>query len=55
IRGILPPKSEVVANLGMYVTDSPNKVFVGGLPTDMTREEMQTWLQAYGELKALHL
>ncbi|KAG5192541.1 hypothetical protein JKP88DRAFT_173288, partial [Tribonema minus] len=37
------------------VPDSPNKVFIGGLPYHLTEEQVKELLSAFGALKALHL
>ena len=37
------------------VPDSPNKIFIGGLPTYLTDEQVIELLQAFGELRAFNL
>jgi len=37
------------------VPDGPNKVFVGGLPTNFTEEDVKKILQVFGELRAFNL
>jgi len=37
------------------VPDSPNKVFVGGLPTELAEEQVKELISYFGELKAFHL
>lgn len=37
------------------VPDGPNKVFCGGLPYDLSEDEIKELLQSYGRLKAFHL
>jgi len=37
------------------VPDSPNKIFIGGLPYHLTENEVLELLRAFGEVKAFHL
>ena len=37
------------------VPDGPNKVFVGGLPYEVTEAQLKSLLEAYGALRGLHL
>jgi len=37
------------------VEDGPNKIFIGGLPYNLTRENIMELLSAFGPLKAFHL
>ena len=41
--------------VGTTVVDGPNKVFVGGLPYDLTEEQVKELMMAFGPLKAFHL
>eukprot|EP00743_Colponemidia_sp_Colp-15_P001123 GILK01001235.1.p1 GENE.GILK01001235.1~~GILK01001235.1.p1 ORF type:complete len:505 (-),score=112.88 GILK01001235.1:169-1653(-) len=37
------------------VEDGPNKMFVGGLPHDLTEDQVKELLQSFGQLKSFHL
>jgi splicing factor U2AF 65 kDa subunit len=37
------------------VPDTPNKIFVGGLPTYLDENQVQELLKSFGELKAFNL
>jgi len=37
------------------VADTPNKIFVGGLPTNLTEEQVKELVSSYGQLKAFNL
>nr|7AAO_A Chain A, U2 snRNP auxiliary factor large subunit [Drosophila melanogaster] len=37
------------------VPDSPNKIYVGGLPTCLNQDQVKELLQSFGELKGLNL
>mmetsp|Transcript_13944 Transcript_13944/g.39532 ORF Transcript_13944/g.39532 Transcript_13944/m.39532 type:complete len:261 (-) Transcript_13944:76-858(-) len=39
----------------MHIPDSPNKIFVGGVPHDLTDAEIRELLEAFGELRALNI
>jgi len=60
---MVPPTNEPVPILDMSalgvvsttVPDGPNKVFVGGLPYDLSAEQIKELLSAFGPLKAFHL
>ncbi|KAJ1955521.1 hypothetical protein EC988_001834 [Linderina pennispora] len=41
--------------LSASVPDSPNKIYVGGLPTYLTEEQVMELLRAFGELRAFNL
>ncbi|EDV56763.1 splicing factor U2AF 50 kDa subunit [Drosophila erecta] len=41
--------------LSSIVPDSPNKIFVGGLPTCLGQDQIRDLLQSFGELKRLNL
>lgn len=45
-------KLDVVSNM---VPDGPGKIFVGGLPYDLTETQVRELLEAFGKLKGLHL
>lgn len=49
------PTADTFAYISSSVEDGPNKVFIGGLPHNMTEAELKQLLQAFGPLKALHL
>jgi len=57
--GMGGPKVELdVSRLGIVSTqvpDGPNKVFCGGLPYDLSENDVKELLSAYGPLKAFHL
>lgn len=36
-------------------TDSPNKLFIGGLPTYLNDEQVMELLKSFGELKSFNL
>lgn len=38
-----------------HVEDSPNKLFVGGIPHDYNEDMVKTILMRYGRLKAFHM
>ncbi len=58
-----PPDQEIIqkfdaSKLGIISTvvpDSPNKIFIGGLPYHLTEAEVLELLKAFGEVKAFHL
>ncbi len=37
------------------VHDSPNKLYIGGLPLVFTEDQVKELLQQFGELRAFHL
>lgn len=41
--------------IGTTVPDGPNKIFIGGLPYNLSNEQIKELLQAFGTLKAFHL
>ncbi|XP_043644237.1 splicing factor U2AF 50 kDa subunit [Drosophila teissieri] len=41
--------------MSSIVPDSPNKIYVGGLPTCLDQEQIKDLLQSFGELKGLNL
>lgn len=59
----MPTNSDIinrfdVSKLGLISTnvpDSPNKIFIGGLPYHLTENEVLELLRAFGEVKAFHL
>jgi splicing factor U2AF subunit len=53
-----PPPMFNLAALGIVsttVADGPNKVFVGGLPYNLSEEHVKELLSAFGSLKSFHL
>ncbi|EPQ27165.1 uncharacterized protein PFL1_05446 [Pseudozyma flocculosa PF-1] len=50
-----PPNIHVPGVISTNVPDSPNKIFVGGLPTYLTDEQIIELLQSFGELRAFNL
>ncbi|KAI9506338.1 hypothetical protein GGI25_002329 [Coemansia spiralis] len=50
-----PPALNVSGLLSNTVPDSPNKVYVGGLPSYLGEEQVMELLRAFGELKAFNL
>ena len=44
-----------VGIISTLVEDSPFKLFVGGLPHEMTEEQVKSLLQGFGKLKSFHL
>jgi splicing factor U2AF subunit len=40
---------------GGAAADSPNKLFIGGLPTHLNEEQVQELLKSFGELKTFNL
>ncbi|KAN0063799.1 hypothetical protein ACQY0O_003850 [Thecaphora frezii] len=50
-----PPNVHVPGVISTNVPDSPNKIFVGGLPTYLTDEQVIELLQSFGELRAFNL
>ncbi|EPQ56480.1 hypothetical protein GLOTRDRAFT_110820 [Gloeophyllum trabeum ATCC 11539] len=49
------PGLHVPGVVSTNVPDSPNKVFVGGLPTYLNEEQVMELLKSFGELKAFNL
>jgi splicing factor U2AF subunit len=41
--------------VGMTVAESPNKLFIGGLPTYLNEEQVMELLKSFGELKSFNL
>jgi len=41
--------------VGTQVEDGPNKIFIGGLPTGLTEDQVRELLQAFGPLKSYNL
>ncbi|EST07182.1 RNA recognition motif domain protein [Kalmanozyma brasiliensis GHG001] len=53
---VRPPLSiHVPGVISTNVPDSPHKIFVGGLPTYLTDDQVVELLQAFGELRAFNL
>ena len=59
---MVPPSSESIkldlSALGVVSTtvpDSPNKIFIGGIPYSLDEKQVMELLQAFGRLKAFHL
>ncbi|KAJ2128572.1 hypothetical protein IW136_006066, partial [Coemansia sp. RSA 678] len=50
-----PPVLNIPGLLSNSVPDSPDKVYVGGLPTYLTEVQVTELLQAFGELKSFNL
>ncbi|KAJ2721298.1 hypothetical protein GGI07_004078 [Coemansia sp. Benny D115] len=50
-----PPPLAVPGVVSSTVPDSPNKVYVGGLPTYLNEEQVIELLRAFGELRAFNL
>ncbi|KAJ1766775.1 hypothetical protein IW140_001425 [Coemansia sp. RSA 1813] len=50
-----PPTFALPGVLSNMVPDSPNKVYVGGLPTYLSEDQVIELLRAFGELKAFNL
>ncbi|EDW92286.1 splicing factor U2AF 50 kDa subunit [Drosophila yakuba] len=48
-----PPISTIAVS--SIVPDSPNKIYVGGLPTCLDQDQIKDLLQSFGELKGLNL
>ena len=44
-----------VGIISTQVEDSPFKLFIGGLPHEMTEEQVKQLLQRFGKLKSFHL
>ncbi|KAG1253017.1 hypothetical protein G6F68_011522 [Rhizopus microsporus] len=49
------PPEEQVPGLSTNVPDTPNKVFVGGLPVYLTDNQVMELLTSFGELRAFNL
>uniref|UniRef100_A0AC35U8V4 Splicing factor U2AF subunit n=1 Tax=Rhabditophanes sp. KR3021 TaxID=114890 RepID=A0AC35U8V4_9BILA len=47
--------SGVMYGVSNVVNDSPHKIFIGGLPTILTSDQVKDLLQAFGPLKAFNL
>lgn len=41
--------------LGSYMGESPNKLFVGGIPAHLNEEQVMELLKAFGELRTFNL
>ncbi|KAE8209297.1 hypothetical protein CF327_g6698 [Tilletia walkeri] len=53
---IVPPRAvHVPGVISTNVPDSPNKIFIGGLPTYIADEQVIELLKAFGELRAFNL
>ncbi|KAJ1964967.1 hypothetical protein GGI12_001092 [Dipsacomyces acuminosporus] len=50
-----PPVLNIPGVLSNQVPDSPNKIYVGGLPTYLNEDQVMELLRAFGELKAFNL
>jgi splicing factor U2AF subunit len=50
-----PPSIHMPGVVPTSVADSPNKIFIGGLPNYVTEEQVKELLQSFGELKSFHL
>ncbi|KAI8324359.1 hypothetical protein GQ54DRAFT_296208 [Martensiomyces pterosporus] len=50
-----PPVLNIPGMLSNTVPDSPNKIYVGGLPTYLNEDQVMELLRAFGELKAFNL
>lgn len=42
-------------SISTIVADSPNKIYIGGLPTNMTDDQVKDILSAFGQLRAFNL
>lgn len=45
----------LAGGVGMTVAESPNKLFIGGLPTYLSEEQVMELLKSFGELKSFNL
>lgn len=52
---LAPQGVHVPGVVSTIVPDSPNKIFVGGLPTYLNDEQVMELLKSFGELKAFNL
>jgi len=52
---MIPVSVHVPGVVSTNVPDSINKVFVGGLPAYLNKEQVQELLKSFSELKALNL
>lgn len=50
-----PPPIHVPGVVSTNVPDSPNKIFVGGLPIFLNDEQVMELLKSFGELRAFNL
>ncbi|KAJ2790473.1 hypothetical protein H4R20_007011, partial [Coemansia guatemalensis] len=50
-----PPSFNIPGVLSNTVPDSPDKVYVGGLPTYLNEDQVMELLRAFGELKSFNL
>ncbi|RSH95126.1 hypothetical protein EHS25_000212 [Saitozyma podzolica] len=53
--GIDPSLGMLPGMVGTTVADSPNKLFIGGLPTYLNDEQVMELLKSFGELKSFNL
>lgn len=49
------PSIHVPGVVSTNVPDSPNKVFIGGLPSHLNDEQVMDLLKAFGDLRAFNL
>jgi splicing factor U2AF subunit len=50
-----PPSIHIPGIVPTSVADSPNKIFIGGLPSYVTEEQVKELLLSFGELRSFHL
>jgi splicing factor U2AF subunit len=54
-QNLEPPPIHVPGVVSTNVPDSPNKIFIGGLPTYLNDEQVMELLKSFGELRAFNL
>ncbi|CAG8527242.1 9748_t:CDS:10 [Paraglomus brasilianum] len=54
-QSLEPPPIHVPGVVSTNVPDSPNKIFIGGLPTYLNDEQVMELLKSFGELRAFNL
>jgi len=52
---MIPVSIHIPGVVSTNIPDSINKVFVGGLPAYLNKEQVQELLKSFGELKAFNL
>ncbi len=55
ISGVPEPTPHVPGVISTVVHDSPNKIYVGGLPNSLTEDQVIELLKSFGELKSFNL
>jgi splicing factor U2AF subunit len=53
--GIDTALGTMAGGVGMTVSESPNKLFIGGLPTYLNDEQVMELMKSFGELKSFNL